>query len=256
MTPPSSDNSTKAENGSVKETKEEVQAESKLEEKRAGEQKAEEEVDIFNLPDPEEPPRLIRVHDSDSGSEADIEKEEGKIPKAKRKPRKSSHRAPKLSTVKEEGEEADDETTLEPASDSDSSSPNTNCRPKETQNGTENGLKEDRPKRPSPVRVRSCSRGRSRNRKPLAAEYQPTTGTTIEEYVRKTYVQRAAEDPQNECNETLLQDVIQDLEKERMESVDEHTTEMWDAMWEQAESESSACSRSVSVGRSSSSKSA
>lgn len=202
-----------------------------------------EETDIFNLTNPEKPPRLIRIHDSDSESDSE---EEEIVSKTKPKPTTQPLRS--LDPVREETE--DETTTLEPDSESDSpastsdnssatrkpdmtatqsklqytSNPNTNPDPKSNSNSPS----------PSPS-LRSVSRVR----KPLEAKYQPTTGVTVEEYVRRELERRQP----NWLGEEQALDVIVELEEERKQK----------CMWAVFESESS--SRSGSLARSCSSKS-
>lgn len=223
--------------------------EQKLEEPKVEEpktQESEEEVDIFNLPNPETPPRLIRVYQADSESDEDDDEEE--TPLRRRSNSSRSAQAPSLETVLEEPEEDETEesvttTTLEPASGSDSESAH--------ENRTQNKIKRTRVMRTGPYKERSASadssrsvsRGRSRTRKPLAAEYQPTTGVTVEEYVRDMVEQLPEEDRPSKEDQKAL---VVEIERERLKKFLEGKF---------FGSESSSRSRSGSVETTSSSKS-
>lgn len=201
------------------------------------------EVDIFNLPKSETPPRLIRVYGSDSDSEDDDDDEEGTPLLRRRSNSSRSAQVPSLETVLEEREEdeaEDESTTLAPASGSDSDSARENKTRKVKRNRVmRNGPLKERTTSPSDSP--SGSRGRSRSRKPLAAEYQPTTGQTVEEYVRSLNKKNG----QN-LSDKHLEDITRELEDERLKK----------ALHEKfIESGSSSRSRSVSAGSTSSFKS-
>lgn len=185
--------------------------EQKLEEPKDEEPKAQEsteEVDIFNLPNSQEPPKLIRICDSDSDSEEDDEGEEKPLPRRRRSNSlQDSLEAWGLETVKEEPEEdetADDTTTLESASNSDSDSAReTRSRKVTRTRAMKYGPNKER--RVSSNSPPSVSRSGSRTRKPLAPEYEPVHGTTIEKYVR---------DMANGLGEPDIQAIIRELEEE------------------------------------------
>ncbi|KAJ5198319.1 uncharacterized protein N7498_007436 [Penicillium cinerascens] len=200
------------------------------------------EIDLFNLEDPKNGPRLIRVHDSDT-EDTDYEEEpsepEPRI-ELKSEPEKPTRLTPALAPVAEEVEE--DSMTPEPISESDSNPvsdsdksadlkvPNSTQSIRDEPHGLSDSICEPTPQ--------PCSH------RPLDVKYQPGTGKTIEEYVRL-----GAEGRHNEYTEETLLDIIRELEqeqKDRKAQKDEDTKVF----------ESGSSSQGGSVARSLSSKSA
>lgn len=263
-TPPSTESSTVNETETIKETTErdepakspELKNPPKAEEQKLEEPKVEEpntqgpteEVDIFNLPNSTNSPRLIRICDSDSESEEDDEDEEKPLLRRRSNSNRSAQ-APSLETVLEEPEEDEDETeddttTLEPASSSDSDS----AREINSRKATRTRPKRNHPSKERSASAnssRSVSRGRSSTRKPLAAEYQPSTGITVEEYARALAAKWSEKYSDAYSDEAVLA-VARELEQERLKKGLEKKF---------IGSESSTHSGSGSVGTTSSSKS-
>lgn len=200
------------------------------------------EIDLFNLEDPQNGPRLIRVHDSDTEDtdhEAEPSEPEPRI-ELKSEPEKPTRLIPALAPVAEEIEEdtmtsgPTSESDSNPASDSDKSAdikvPDSAQSIRNESPGLSDSICE-----PS---SQSCFH------RPLDVKYQPRTGKTIEDYVRL-----GAEGRHNEYTEETLLDIIRELEQEQKDqkAQEDKDTELF---------ESGSSSRGGSVARSLSSKSA